>query len=146
MAVEQLLTDEEQTISAGRCLGRLLSPGSLLLLEGELGAGKTTLIRGIAAALGVSQRVQSPTFDILHEYDGRLPLFHFDLYRLVAPDQLFEIGFFDYIAREGVTVVEWPDRLGELADAATHRLLLEYHPRGRLLTTSDFPADSMLKL
>ena len=140
MDVEKLLTSESETVAAGRRFGELLPSGSLLLLEGELGAGKTTLIRGIAEALDVSQRVQSPTFAILHEYTGRLPLYHFDLYRLMSPEQLYEIGFFDYIARDGISVVEWPDRLGELARYATHRLWLRHNPAGRILSSDDFPA------
>ena len=143
MDVEKLLTSEEETVVAGQRLGALLPSGSLLLLEGELGAGKTTLIRGIAAALDVSQRVQSPTFAILHEYEGRLPLYHFDLYRLMSPEQLYEIGFFDYIARDGISVVEWPDRLGELERYATHRLWLAHDEKGRILSSDDFPVDCL---
>ena len=143
MAVERLLVSEEQTVAAGRVLGAQLQAGSILLLEGELGAGKTTLIRGIADALNVSQRVQSPTYAILHEYDGRLPLYHFDLYRIVSTEQLYEIGYLDYVSRDGIIVVEWPDRLGELAAQATHRLQLQYHPDGRLLISTDFPDDCL---
>jgi len=140
VAVERLLTNEAATVAAGRAVGALLPEGSVLLLAGELGAGKTTLIRGIAAVLDVSQPVLSPTFAIIHEYSGRLPLFHFDLYRIAAPEQLYEIGYLDYLARPGIVVIEWPDRLGELASTATHRLELEHHPDGRLLRTADFPA------
>ena len=146
MAVERLLIGEEQTVAAGRVLGALLQAGSVLLLDGELGAGKTTLIRGIAAALNVSQRVQSPTYAIVHEYDGRLPLYHFDLYRIVSTEQLYEIGYLDYVSRNGIVVVEWPDRLGELAAQATHQLQLQHHPDGRLLMSGDFPDDCLSDL
>ena len=100
----------------GRYLGREARPGDVLLLAGDLGAGKTTLTRAIAAGLEVPPEVPvtSPTFALLHEYPGRLPLYHIDLYRLDSEEEIEDLGLADAIYGEGVAVVEWPDRLGTL--------------------------------
>jgi len=105
----------ERTQALGCALGALAQAGDVILLEGELGAGKTALTQGIGLGLGVSATVNSPTFTILKEYQGRLPLYHFDLYRLDAPDELYDLGFEDYFRDDGVCVVEWAER-GEFAD------------------------------
>ena len=107
----------EQTRRLGATLGRLLQPGDVLLLEGELGAGKTALTQGIGAGLGVRSVINSPTFTILKEYTGRLPLYHFDLYRIESPEEVYALGFEDYFAGDGVCVVEWAER-GESEDTA----------------------------
>lgn len=102
----------------GALLGGLLRPGDVALLDGPLGAGKTALTQGIGAGLGVAGTINSPTFTLLKEYSGRLPLYHFDLYRIEDPEELFALGFEDYFGGEGVCVVEWADR-GIAADGAT---------------------------
>lgn len=102
----------------GTRLGALLLPGDVVLLEGTLGAGKTALTQGIGAGLGISGTINSPTFTLLKEYAGRLPLYHFDLYRIEDPEELFTLGFEDYFGGEGACVVEWADR-GIAADGAT---------------------------
>jgi len=102
----------------GALLGALLRLGDVVLLDGPLGAGKTALTQGIGAGLGVRGAINSPTFTLLKEYEGRLPLYHFDLYRIEDPEELFELGFEDYFGGEGVCVVEWADR-GVAADGAT---------------------------
>ncbi len=107
-----------QTHRLGALLGGLLRPGDVVLLEGPLGAGKTALTQGIGAGLGVRETINSPTFTLLKEYMGRLPLYHFDLYRIEDPEELFALGFEDYFGGEGVCVVEWADR-GVAADGAT---------------------------
>lgn len=101
----------------GALLGALLQPGDVVLLEGALGAGKTALTQGIGAGLGVRGAINSPTFTLLKEYAGRLPLYHFDLYRIEDPEELFTLGFEDYFGGGGVCVVEWADR-GVAADGA----------------------------
>ncbi len=102
----------EETQAAACRLAALLLPGDLILLYGDLGAGKTTFTQGFGDGLGVNARVTSPTFTLIQEYaGGRLPLYHFDLYRLAGHDEVFDLGFFDYLERGGVAVVEWPDRL-----------------------------------
>jgi tRNA threonylcarbamoyladenosine biosynthesis protein TsaE len=100
--------DETQEL-AGR-LAAILRPGDVLLLVGELGAGKTCFVQGLARGLGVADQVTSPTFTLLREYSGRLPLYHLDAYRLEGPGDLFDIGVEEYLESGGVLVVEWGDR------------------------------------
>lgn len=108
-----------ETEALAQRLSKTLKAGDILALDGDLGAGKTAFTRGLARGLGYPGAVTSPTFTIVNEYDGgRLPLFHFDLYRLSSPEELFDIGWEDYLSREGVCCVEWSRRGGELmADA-----------------------------
>jgi tRNA threonylcarbamoyladenosine biosynthesis protein TsaE len=98
----------EQTRALGASLAELLEPGDIVLLVGELGAGKTELAKGIAAGLGVTEAVVSPTFTLAREYEGRLPLVHADLYRLDHGDEIADLGLDDF--DRGVAVVEWGDR------------------------------------
>lgn len=101
----------EATESLGERLGRALSPGTVLALMGDLGAGKTTLTKGIARGLEVDDLVHSPTFNLIHEHSGRLPVYHFDLYRLTSPDQLEDLGYEEYFFGEGVCIIEWPEEI-----------------------------------
>jgi tRNA threonylcarbamoyladenosine biosynthesis protein TsaE len=105
-----------QTLAIGRAISGLLHPGDIVCLFGELGSGKTTLAQGIAVGLGIPvSGVLSPTFVILRQFKtGRLALYHFDLYRLGQPQLIEEIGYSDYFYADGVTVIEWPERLGYL--------------------------------
>ena len=102
---------EEQTLELGVALSSILKKGDVLLLHGELGAGKSVLTRGIALGMGISEPVTSPTFNIFNIYCGsKGKLYHFDLYRISDPDELFEIGFEDFISDgEAISVIEWPD-------------------------------------
>ena len=93
---------ENGTVELGERLGARLRPGDVLAFYGDLGAGKTAFIRGVAKGLGIDARVTSPTFTVVNEYPGKIPLFHFDMYRLSSSDELFEIGWEDYLARGGV--------------------------------------------
>lgn len=106
-----------QTHHLGQALDKLLVAGDVILLEGALGAGKTALTQGIGKGLGVAGVINSPTFTILKEYAGRLPLYHFDLYRIDDPDEVYALGFEDYFAGDGVCVIEWAER-GMAADAS----------------------------
>ena len=104
----------EETEAVGRKLAAQLQPGDVLAYYGDLGAGKTAFTRGLAAGLGVTEPVTSPTYTIVNEYlSGRLPLFHFDMYRLGSADELFDIGWEDYLARGGVCAVEWSKNVAE---------------------------------
>ncbi len=107
--------DEAGTEQLGRLLGSCIRQPLLLLLQGDLGAGKTVLARGIARGLGVAEEhpVTSPTFTLMNHYPARLELYHFDLYRLTSPDELIDIGFDDYAYGQGVALVEWPEKLGD---------------------------------
>lgn len=109
----------EETERLGQRLGETLRGGEVVAYLGELGAGKTAFTRGLARGLGISMRVTSPTYTIVNEYTGgRLPLFHFDMYRLGSSDELFDIGWEDYLARGGVCAVEWSENVEDaLQDA-----------------------------
>ena len=107
----------EQTELLGKKLAELLRPGDVIAYYGDLGAGKTAFTRGLAAGLGIREAVTSPTYTIVNEYlSGRMPLFHFDMYRLSSSDELFDICWEDYLARGGVCAVEWSENV---ADALT---------------------------
>ena len=109
----------EETEAVGRKLAAQLQPGDVLAYYGDLGAGKTAFTRGLAAGLGVTEPVTSPTYTIVNEYlSGRLPLFHFDMYRLGSADELFDIGWEDYLARGGICAVEWSENVEEALTGA----------------------------
>ena len=109
--MEYLSHSPEETEQLGEQLGRTLRPGSVVAYRGDLGMGKTAFTRGLARGLGCTCRVTSPTFTIVNEYSGALPLFHFDMYRLESSDDLFDIGWEDYLSRGGVCAVEWSERV-----------------------------------
>lgn len=101
------------TEAFGERLAKHLRPGDVVAFTGSLGMGKTALTRGLARGLGCHGRVTSPTFTIVNEYEGGVPLFHFDMYRLETSDELYDIGWDDYLARGGVCAVEWSDRVAD---------------------------------
>ena len=108
-----------RTEAVGEALGRVLKPGTILAYEGDLGAGKTAFTRGLARGLGAAEPVTSPTYTIVNEYlSGRIPLFHFDMYRLCCADDLFDIGWDDYLERGGVCAVEWSENVAEAMEDA----------------------------
>ena len=104
----------EETFALGKTFGNAAKQGEVYAFYGDLGVGKTVFIKGFAAGLGVTEDVVSPTFTIIQEYgSGRLPMYHFDVYRIDDPDELFEIGFEEYVYGEGVTLVEWAEKAEE---------------------------------
>ena len=107
--MEYLSHSETETEAAGQALAAKLRPGDVVAYRGDLGAGKTAFTRGLARGLGCHGRVTSPTFTIVNEYEGPTPLFHFDLYRLGGEEELWDIGWEDYLARNGVCAVEWSE-------------------------------------
>lgn len=121
--MEWITNCEKETEQLGERLGAALKPGSVIAYTGDLGAGKTAFTRGLAKGLQVPERVTSPTFNIVNEYEGgRLPLFHFDMYRLGGADELFDIGWEDYLARDGVCAVEWSENVEEALEEGTIRI------------------------
>ena len=114
----------QETENVGQGLAEKLKPGTVIAYEGDLGAGKTAFTRGLARGLGAAERVTSPTYTIVNEYvSGRLPLFHFDMYRLGSSDELFDIGWEDYLQRGGICAVEWSENVRDaLEDALTVRI------------------------
>ena len=128
--MQYVTNSEEETEALGAQLAERLKPGAVIAFTGDLGAGKTAFTRGLARGLGVSGRVTSPTFTIVNEYEGgRLPLFHFDMYRLASSEELFDIGWEDYLARGGVCAVEWSENV---ADALEDGAILVGICRGEL--------------
>ena len=120
MAEQLVSNSEEETEALGRRLGEILDQSTVVAFTGDLGAGKTAFTRGLAKGLDIPDRVTSPTFTIVNEYEGgRLPLFHFDMYRLSSADELFDIGWEDYLARGGVCAVEWSENVKEALDRHT---------------------------
>ena len=112
--MEIITHSPEETRALGERLAGAIGPGTVVGFSGDLGAGKTAFISGMARGLGIEERVTSPTFTIVNEYEGgRLPLFHFDMYRLGSADELFHIGWEDYLARGGVCAVEWSENVAE---------------------------------
>ena len=124
--MEYLCRSEAETEALGARLAAVLSPGDVVAYRGGLGMGKTAFTRGLARGLGYSGRVTSPTFTIVNEYEGgRLPLFHFDMYRLEDADSLFDIGWEDYLDRGGVCAVEWSENVPEAFDGSEIRVSIE---------------------
>lgn len=129
---------EDETIRLAEKLASLLKPGDVITLEGDLGAGKTTFTKGIARGLGVKRVVNSPTFTIVKEYSGELPLYHMDVYRLEDSDE--DIGFSDYFDGDGISVVEWAQYIkdylpGEylninISYVDEHKRLIKFQPKG----------------
>ena len=121
------LDGEAATKEYGYRLAEEAVPGQVIALIGDLGAGKTTLTKYIAEGLGVTEHVQSPTFTIVREYhSGRMPLYHFDVYRIDDPDEMFEIGYEEYFYGDGLCVVEWADKIEGLLPEGTRIIRLSY--------------------
>lgn len=123
--VEIITHSAAETVQLGREIGQKLIPHDILALSGPLGAGKTTLIQGIAEGLGVADYVTSPTFILINEYPGRLPFYHIDLYRLEDAAQIEELGISEYFEKDGVVVIEWAERLGLLLPKNAKRIEIE---------------------
>ena len=111
----------EETEKVGAALGRILPAGTIIAYRGDLGAGKTAFTRGLARGLGYEEPVTSPTYTIVNEYlGGRLPLFHFDMYRLASSDDLWDIGWEDYLERGGICAVEWSENVDDALEGAIY--------------------------
>ena len=95
-------------------MAKRLRAGDVLCLYGDLGAGKTAFVQGLAKGLGIDEPITSPTFTIVNEYEGRLPLYHFDVYRIADSDEMYEVGFDEYVYGEGVSVIEWPQLIADI--------------------------------
>lgn len=126
--LELRVRGEEGVRSLGHQLASFLCPGDVIAMSGDLGTGKTTLTKAIAEGLGVTELVTSPTFTIVHEYQGRLPLYHFDVYRVHDPEELYELGYEEYFFGQGVSVVEWADLIPDLIPAQALTIAIEYSP------------------
>ena len=117
--MEFITNSPEETEAVGMALGKRLTPGAVIAYQGDLGAGKTAFTRGLAKGLGCTEIVTSPTYTIVNEYlGGRIPLFHFDMYRLASSDDLFDIGWEDYLERGGICAVEWSENVDDAMENA----------------------------
>ena len=145
--MEFLTNAPAETEAVGAALGKVLKPGTVLAFRGDLGAGKTAFTRGLAKGLGCTDIVTSPTYTIVNEYlSGRLPLFHFDMYRLASSDDLWDIGWEDYLERGGVCAVEWSENVDDAMENAVYITIekLGEDARRIRLEGGDFLADLSL--
>ena len=127
--MQYITNSPAETEALGAALAAVLKPGTVLAFTGDLGAGKTAFTRGLARGLGADDRVTSPTYTIVNEYlSGRLPLFHFDMYRLGSSDELWDIGWEDYLERGGICAVEWSENV---ADAMEDAIFIRMEKSGR---------------
>ena len=119
--MQYITNSPAETEAIGSALGKIINPGTVIAYRGDLGAGKTAFTRGLAKGLGCSEIVTSPTYTIVNEYlGGRIPLFHFDMYRLRSSDDLFDIGWDDYLDRGGVCAVEWSENVDDAMEEAIY--------------------------
>ena len=126
--MEYISNSPAETEALGEALAARLTAGTVVAFTGDLGAGKTAFTRGLARGLGVPDRVTSPTFTIVNEYEGPTPLFHFDMYRLSGSEDLFDIGWEDYLSRGGVCAVEWSEQVADALPEGTVYVTLTRHP------------------
>ena len=136
-----------ETEDIGAALGKILTPGTVIAYRGDLGAGKTAFTRGLAQGLGSTELVTSPTYTIVNEYlGGRMPLFHFDMYRLGSSDDLWDIGWEDYLDRNGVCAVEWSENVEDAMEDAVMITIEKLGEESRRITIEggDFLADLSL--
>jgi tRNA threonylcarbamoyladenosine biosynthesis protein TsaE len=116
----------EETFEVGRKLGQTAKPGEIYMLNGDLGVGKTVFTQGVAAGLGITEHINSPTFTIVQVYEsGRLPFYHFDVYRIGDVEEMDEIGYEDYFLGNGLCIVEWAERIKELIPAEAKQITIE---------------------
>lgn len=137
----------EETEKIGAALGATLTPGAIIAYRGDLGAGKTAFTRGLARGLGCTEQVTSPTYTIVNEYlCGRLPLFHFDMYRLRSADDLWGIGWDDYLDRNGVCAVEWSENVTEAMEDAITVTIEKIGESSRRITVEGGNPDAFIGL
>lgn len=132
------LKNEEETKQIGYKLGKLLNKGNVICLIGDLGAGKTTLTQSIAKALEVDDYITSPTFTIVNEYEGRIPLYHFDVYRVGSSDEMYEIGFDEYIYGQGVCIIEWANLIEDILPQNYLYIQMNYKEDGREMNLNPY--------
>ncbi len=128
-----IVSSAEEMQEFGKSVAKTLVPGRVLALSGDLGAGKTTFVQGLALGLGIEDPIQSPTFVYVNQYAGKVPLFHFDLYRMKDVDDFLGMGFFEYFDLGGICVIEWPERIASILPQDVLRICFSHHEKGRLL-------------
>lgn len=133
MGRDRIVASFHDMVALGKELGEQLEPGTIIALSGDLGAGKTTLVQGLALGLQISSPVQSPTFTYLHQYEGKYPLFHFDLYRMKGAEDFLGMGFDEYFDAGGICAIEWPERIEEILPPKALRLFISHETQGRCI-------------
>ena len=124
------LIDEQMTKYIGEKLGKLLKPNDVLALTGDLGAGKTMMTQSIARGMGIEDYITSPTFTIVQEYEGRIPFYHFDVYRIADSEEMYYIGFEDYLRKDGAVVIEWSEIIRNILPDERMQIDIVYAPEG----------------
>ena len=133
--MQYITNSPAETETIGAALGKIINPGTVIAYRGDLGAGKTAFTRGLAKGLGCTEIVTSPTYTIVNEYlGGRIPLFHFDMYRLRSSDDLFDIGWEDYLERGGVCAVEWSENVDDAMEDAVYITIEKLGEESRKIT------------
>ena len=133
--MQYITNSPAETEAIGAALGKIIPPGAIIAYRGDLGAGKTAFTRGLARGLGCREIVTSPTYTIVNEYlGGRIPLFHFDMYRLRSSDDLFDIGWEDYLDRGGVCAVEWSENVDDAMEDAIYITIEKLGEDARCIT------------
>ena len=133
--MQYITNSPAETEAIGAALGKIINPGTVIAYRGDLGAGKTAFTRGLAKGLGCTEIVTSPTYTIVNEYlGGRIPLFHFDMYRLRSSDDLFDIGWEDYLGRGGVCAVEWSENVDDAMEDAVYITIEKLGEESRRIT------------
>lgn len=136
---EFFLENEELTKKLGRQIGSSLFPGAVICLNGDLGAGKTTMTKSIAQMLGIEEDITSPTFTIVNEYtDGKIPLYHFDVYRIGSSEEMYDIGFEEYIDSMGICIIEWSNIIEDILPKERLELFISYEKEGRLARVTPY--------
>ena len=130
----------EETIQLGKKIGSMLQPGAIIAMEGNLAVGKTTITKGIAESLGIEEAITSPTFTLISEYEGKMPLYHMDVYRLDSCEDFINLGVEDLMYGDGVSIIEWSERVREELPKSTITLRLEIRgDGGRDITLENWP-------
>ena len=143
--MQYITNSPAETEAIGAALGKIIPPGTVIAYRGDLGAGKTAFTRGLARGLGSTELVTSPTYTIVNEYlGGRLPLFHFDMYRLASSDDLWDIGWEDYLDRNGVCAVEWSENVADAMEDAMVITIEKLGEESRRITMEGGIADADL--
>ncbi len=145
--VTHITNAPQATLEFGKAFAKNLKPGDVIFLKGDLGAGKTVFTKGIAKALGLNpQSVNSPTFVLMNFYEGKLPLYHFDLYRLENPNELKSVSFDEYFYGEGISIIEWPERLGAFAPKDFWLVELTHQGENKRQICISYPSNPQRKI
>lgn len=145
--VSHISNSSEETLRLGAVFSKVLKAQDIVFLKGDLGAGKTVFTKGIAQSLGLNpQSVNSPTFVLMNFYEGRLPLYHFDLYRLEKPEEIKSVSFDEYFYGDGISIIEWPERLGNLSPKEFWLVELTHQGGDRRRICISYPSNPQRKI